>query len=147
MKLLVVFAVSLAILSGCDFAAGPHMYVHGAAHSGAGSGSTVIKGVTSSEVAATLAVVERIALARGFHRDPRFHEPELLIAYVGEFRPDGSTPLCYVYHRAQLGIVEVWLHEWGRFHPSDIVAATDAQLFSALQARFGGARVTRHEKT
>jgi hypothetical protein len=147
MKFVAVFFVSLGMLSACDFAAGPHIYVHGAAQSGPTTAATIVTGITSSEVTAILAVVERIALAHGFHSDPRFHEPELLVAYVGEFRPDGSTPLCFVYRRAQLGIVEVWLHEWGRFHPSDVVAATDAELFSALQARFGGARVTRREKT
>ena len=145
MKSLAVLMVT-QLLAFCDFQAGPHMYVHGPARAGASSGSTVITGVTSSDIAATLAVVRRVALAHGFHHDPRWHQPDLLIAYVGEYRSDGSTPGCFVYHRTRQGIIEIWLSEWGRFHPSDAVVATDAELYAALQARFGAARVTRYEK-
>ena len=146
MKSVAIFAAAFGMLASCDFQAGPHMYVHGAARAGSAAGSTVITGVTSSDITATLAIVQRFAVAHGFHRDARWHQPELLVAYLGEFRADGSTPGCFVYHRGQQGVLEVWLSEWGRFHPSDVVVATDAELFTALQARFGGARVTRHAK-
>src|SRR5690348_10862591 len=105
MKSLVSLTIVVAMLAGCDFAAGPHIYVHAVAHAAPPSDSTVITGLTSADTAAALALVERVLIAHGFHRDRRFHEPELLVAYTGEFRSDGSTPLCYIYQRAQHGAI------------------------------------------
>jgi hypothetical protein len=133
-----------ASLSGCDPAVTRTITVHAPAITRSASASDVsVAGVSESDVRDTIAVVQRVVLARGFHRVEPFHNPGVVASFLGEYHPDGSTPGCHIYRLPEKGIVQVELIEWARFSSSDIVRELQHEVFAALTEHFGSDRVTQ----
>jgi hypothetical protein len=134
------------LVAGCDPIAGRSIFLHSAQAANYSSESRrfSVSAATDSDVHATVAIVERVTAAHGFHRgDPRYLNPGGIATFSGQHKADGSTPGCDIYVHPEKGTVEVRFQEWARFSSSELIRSLDQEVFAALIKRFGSDRVTR----
>ena len=143
---ILAFAVPV-LLAQCDPVASRHIFVRSPQVASYSSDLPrfSVRALAASDVRDTVAIIERITKAHGFHReDPRWLNPGGVAIFLGQHKADGSTPACDVYLHPDKSIIEIRFEEWARFSSSELVRSINQEIFAALIQRFGSDRVTQH---